>query len=59
MKEFQYRKYKEIYQADINMIKNILKECESSYCKMQLIKKNKSIPKKQNGGFNYFIAVFK
>ena len=58
MKEFQYRKYKEIYQVDINMIKNILKECESSYCRMQLIKKNKPI-KKQDGGFNYFIAIFK
>jgi phage anti-repressor protein len=60
MKEFQYRKYKEIYQVDIDMIKNILKECEASYCKIQLIKKNKPIPKKQqNGGFNYFIAVFR
>ena len=60
MKEFQYRKYKEIYQTNVKMIKKIMGECELSYCKIQLIKKNKPIPQnKQTGGFNYFFAVFR
>lgn len=61
MKEYQYRKYKEIYQANINMIKKIIKECEESYCKMQLIKKNKPMKREkgQEGGFNYYVAIYK
>jgi len=56
MKEYQYRKYKEVYQINIDILKGILKECDCSSERITLIKKNKPI--KQSGG-NLFIMLEK
>jgi len=48
MKKSQYRKYKEIYQVDLNIIKTAIKECD-----FKIIEYNKNIEKfnkKQKGG---------
>lgn len=56
MKEYQYRKYKEVYQVNIEIIKKIVNECMKSTNKINLIKKYKPI--KQDGG-NYFVVFDK
>jgi phage anti-repressor protein len=56
MKEFQYRKYKEVYQVNVEIIKKILKECDCSTERITLIKRNK--PLKQDGG-NMFVMIDK
>ena len=55
-KKYQYRKYKEIYKTDINMLKDLINDCGEFNEKTNL--KNKWKPTKQSGG-NHFIAVFK
>jgi hypothetical protein len=55
-KKYQYRKYKEVYKADINMLKDLINDCGEFNKKTNLKIKWKS--NKQNGG-NYYIAVFK
>ena len=48
MKKSQYRKYKEIYQVDLNIIKTAIKECD-----FKILEYNKDIEnfnKKQKGG---------
>ena len=47
MKHAQYRKYKEVYQIDINIIENFIKQCDSN------IKLVKDYVKKQKGGSLY------
>ena len=55
-KKYQYRKYKEVYKADINMLKELINDCGEFNDKTNLKFKWKS--NKQNGG-NYYIAIFK
>ena len=54
-KEYKYRKYKEVYKTDINMLKDLINDCGEFRDKVSLKIKNKS---NQKGG-NYFIAVYK
>lgn len=53
MKEFQYRKYKEVFQVDIGLIKKVLEQCDCNSNTIRLIKRNK--PLKQNGGNLYMM----
>jgi hypothetical protein len=48
MKKSQYRKYKEIYQVDIDIIKKVIEDCDVKLKQINnmIDKKNK----KQNGG---------
>jgi len=48
MKKAQYRKYKEIYEVDIDIIKNVIKDCDVKLKEINnmIDKKNK----KQKGG---------
>jgi len=55
-KQYQYRKYKEVYKADINMLKDLINDCGEFNEKTNLKIKWRS--NKQNGG-NYYIAIFK
>ena len=55
-KKYQYRKYKEVYKADINMLKELINDCGEFNNKTNLKYKWKS--KNQNGG-NHYIAIFK
>lgn len=50
MKHAQYRKYKEIFQIDINIIQNFIKQCDNN---INLVKNNIN---KQNGG-NLFMYI--
>ena len=54
-KEYKYRKYKEVYKTDINMLKDLINECGDFREKVSLRIKNKSYLK----GGNYFIALYK
>jgi len=58
MKKYQYRKYKEVYQVNIDIIKHFINKCgdivNSEYT-INLIDKNKSL----KGGYNnFFIALY-
>jgi hypothetical protein len=55
-KKYQYRKYKEIYKTDINVLKELISECAEFNEKITLKMRWKQ--DKQTGG-NYFIAVFR
>ena len=55
-KQYQYRKYKEVYKTDINMLKDLINDCGEFNEKTNL--KNKWKSYNQNGG-NHFIAVFR
>lgn len=55
-KQYKYRKYKEVYKADINMLKDLINDCGEFNDKTNLKYKNKS--QHQNGG-NYYIALYK
>ena len=55
-KKYQYRKYKEVYKADINMLKDLINDCGEFNDKTNL--KNKWKSNKQVGGRHY-IAVFR
>ena len=48
MKEFQYRKYKEIYEVDINIIKKVIKDCDTKLIEIKYIKTKKEM----KGGAN-------
>ena len=50
MKHAQYRKYKEIFQIDLNIIQNFIKQCDNN---INLVKNNIN---KQNGG-NLFMYI--
>jgi len=54
-KQFQYRRYKEVYKADINLLKDLVNECSEFNDKTNLKMKWKG---KQNGG-NFYIALYK
>ena len=51
MKEKQYKKYKEFYQADIDIIKKMIRECE----KMSLVLRKTLTGKNHTGGFFIYI----
>ena len=55
-KEYQYRKYKEVYKIDINLLKELINNCGEFNNKTNLMMKWK--PKNIEGG-NLFIAVYK
>jgi uncharacterized protein YjaG (DUF416 family) len=55
-KQYQYRKYKEVYKADINMLKDLINDCGEFNEKTNLKIKWKS--NKQSGG-NHYIAIFR
>ena len=55
-KQYQYRKYKEVYKADINMLKDLINDCGEFNEKTNLKIKWKSY--KQNGG-NHYIVIYK
>ena len=52
MKKAQYRKYKEIYQVDLDIIKKTIKNCDTEITETNkdIEKHNKKQTKKQNGG---------
>lgn len=54
LKEKQYRKRKEIYQIDIDLLKQVLEKCDD----LQLLIKNKPIRFKQSGGY-YMMVINK
>jgi hypothetical protein len=54
-KQFQYRKYKEIYKADINTLKSLINDCGEFNEKTNLKIKWKST---KNSG-NHYIAIFR
>ena len=54
-KKFQYRKYKEVYKTDINVLKEIINNCSEFNEKTNLIMKWKG----PNTGGNYYIALYK
>jgi hypothetical protein len=47
MKKAQYRKYKEVYQVDLSIIKRAIKDCDS-----KLVEINNEIMKKNKKGGN-------
>lgn len=61
-KKYKYRKYKEIYKADINMLKELINECgefnEKTNLKFKYSRKiNQKGGNKQN--FNYYVILYK
>lgn len=56
IKEFQYRKYKEVYQVNVDILKKVIKECDCSAKRLTLITRN--APMKQEGG-NLFMMIEK
>ena len=56
VKKYQYRKYKEVYKADINLLKELINDCAEFNEKTNL--KFKWKPNNQEGG-NYYIAIYK
>jgi hypothetical protein len=54
-KRFQYRKYKEVYKTDINVLKELINDCGVFNDKTNLKMKWKG---KQDGG-NFYIALYK
>ena len=55
MQEYRYRKYKEVYQADPKMIKEVMEKCKEACDVKTHYKRNR--PSKQTGG--YFIVIRK
>jgi len=55
-KKYKYRKYKEVYKADINMLKELINDCGEFNEKTTL--KMKWRTPKQSGG-NHYIAIFR
>lgn len=51
MKKYQYRKYKEVYRVNINIIKSIIKECDNVEKKFR----KPDIPQKQLAGNLYMV----
>ena len=55
-KEYQYRKYKEVYKTNIDMLKKLINNCGEFKEKLILIDKNKSV--NNNKKKNYYIALY-
>jgi len=56
-KKYQYRKYKEVYKTDVNMLKELINECDNFGKKVNL--KMKWKPNNKNINKNHYIAVYK
>ena len=57
--EYQYRKYKEVYKTNIDMLKKLINNCGEFKEKLILIDKNKPIKNnKNNNNKNYYIALY-
>jgi phage anti-repressor protein len=57
-KKYKYRKYKEVYKADLDMLKELVNDCGDFNKNIMLKMKNRS--KIQKGGnANYYIAIYK
>jgi hypothetical protein len=53
MREHQYRKYREVYEADIDMIKGLIKRCDgATRWTQEFVRKKKT---EMQGG--YFLVV--
>lgn len=50
MKKSQYRKYKEIYQVDLDIIKNLIQDCDVKLKEINDMIDNKNKKQKQGGG---------
>jgi len=57
-KKYKYRKYKEVYKADINLLKELINDCGDFNDKTNLKIKWKWRNKEQTGG-NFYIAIYK
>jgi phage anti-repressor protein len=55
MQKRQYRKYKEIYQVDIDIIKTAIHECEELKSKIDEMEKIDN--ETQNGGYKYYMMI--
>lgn len=55
LKKYQYRKYKEVYEADVDLIKESIKQCDELNSCLTLIKKNKTKITDEK----YFISIHK
>jgi hypothetical protein len=55
LKEYQYRKRKEFYQEDLDLIKKLLKKCDN----LTLIRKNTNKKTIENQLGGYFIYLLK
>ena len=56
LKEYQYRKRKEIYQVDIDIIKKVLQGCDSLVNMVRVKQKNKiKRSKNDQTKYNYFM----
>ena len=60
MKKYQYRKYKEVYQINIDIIKDFVNKCgDMSNISINLKYKNKYQKEGNIINNNYFIAIYK
>jgi len=60
MKKSQYRKYKEVYQVDLDILKKTIKDCDAKIIEInnEISKKNeKNNKKKQTGGKNKIVPL--
>lgn len=57
MQKRQYRKYKEIYQVDLDIIKTTIHECEELKSKINEMDKINAESDEQIGGFKYYIMI--
>lgn len=60
LKKYQYRKYKEIYQADVDLIKEAIDGCDKLEGRLTMIERNKinKTLKNHKGEFNYYIGLY-
>ena len=57
--KYQYRKRKEIYETDINKLKEIIDSCGELNCKLNLTNKNISKKNARQKSVKYYIAIVK
>jgi hypothetical protein len=57
-KKYKYRKYKEIYETDLDMLKELVNDCGDFSKNIMLKMKNRSKIQKGEGA-NYYLAVYK
>lgn len=58
LKKYQYRKYKEIYECDENLIKEAITICDEGEQRLTRIQKNKVSFGNYKGGYNYYIGLY-
>ena len=57
MQKYQYRKYKEIYQVDIDIIKKAIHGCESLQSKLIDMEKIENEAENMSGGYKYYMMI--